>query len=280
MFGRGSREAIGAKDLALDMPQLYVRIRDKGIGVRRTAAATALASIPRSLKLANAADNELRAGSALDEKWEAACVWVVIGGLVLEGVVAGVHAPYDAAVTRCGSFVCDALIALGVYFELYFSSRIRQRDHELVRRSNERVAKAEERTKQLEAVSGWRELTADQHERLVNAIRSLAPSLDVLLQIQRDSAEVYTYGRQIIGALHRAGIKLRTGTNSFVVPIFGVHISVEQPIDIGSLLQIFNTSGIPVVHHDRPPSVYSSAMRHPPNTYIFVGPKPPPDFTI
>ena len=253
---------------------------NKSIDACRAVAAKVLASIPRSLQLAHAPEDELREDSALDEKWEAACVWVVIAGLALEGIVAGVHAPYDAMVTRWGSFVCDVLIALGVYFELYFSSRIRQRDHELVRRSNERVAMAEERTMQLEVISGWRELTADQHERLVTAIRPLAASLDVLIQIQRDSAEVYTYGRQIISALHQAGIKFRTGTNSFTVPIFGVHISVEQPLDIGSLLQLFNTSGIPVVAHDWLPSAYSPATRHPPNAYIFVGPKPPPDFTI
>jgi hypothetical protein len=236
--------------------------------------------MPPSLQIANAAEDQLRADSALDEKWETGCVWVIIAGLALEGVLVGVHAPYDSVLTRWGSFVCDALIALGVYFEVHFGGRIRQRDHELVRRSNERVAKAEDRTKQIELIAGWRQITADQHEKLVSGMRELAPSLQVFVQIQRDNTEAYMYGLQIFKALHAAGVNYYAGTNSFFDPIFGLHISVEPPLDIGAIVQIFNAAGLHVVVHSRPPSAYARGGLPAANMYMFVAPKPPPDFNI
>lgn len=241
-------------------------------------------SFPRSLQLANAADGELQADSALDEKWEAACVWIVIAGLVLEGVVAGLHAPYDSAVTRWGSFVCDALIALGVYFELFFSNRIRQRDHELVRRSNERVAKAEQeaaranyRAWEIERVAAWRRITSEQHRKLVDAMRQIAPSLDVLIEYQMNDPEAYTYAQEIIKAFQEAGVtNIRSNSNAFLgTPVFGLYLFADRPLEFDSFDKIFSTAGIDIaIIGVAPDAVVRSDPK--PNVYTFVAPKPPP----
>ena len=241
------------------------------------------------VEVSKATDDELRASSELDELWGVRCVWAVVVGLVLEAVLAVIHMSYDSIAGRWGSFVADALVALGVFGELRFSERVRRRDHELDRRSNERVAQAEqkaadtnERAAEIEKIAAWRRISPAQHERLVTALQSATRPLDVLIQTQRDDPEAFTYAREIGRAFRDAGVAIRWGQNSFLgsTPVFGILISVDPKFDSGDFVQLFQSAGLQVIVDNQPPAARSTGHSPTPNLYLFVAPKPPPDFTF
>lgn len=244
--------------------------------------------IAGNVEVANASDDDLRTASMSDERRETLCVWAIFAGLVIEGALAFVHPPYASMWARWGSFSCDILVALGVFGELLLGERIRQRDHELGRRSNERVAAAneraaaaEEKTAQLERITAWRRLDSEQVQKLVSALRGLKTSLTVVIENEYNDPEAVTFGTHIFHAFKAAGILATRGQNSLLsvnVPIFGVVISVDPRLDPSIFVEMFAQSGIQVSVDPRTPETFLTGYSFIPNLCIFVAPKAPPDW--
>jgi len=171
--------------------------------------------------------------------------------------------------------------------ELIFSVRIRQIEHELDRRTSDRLAKAEleaaearERAAQIELVAAWRRLSSEQLTKLAAALRNVPATFDVVIQNQMNDPEAYTFARDLGRAFHAASIAIRWGQNAFLgTPIFGVLISVDSRLDSGAFVQLFNEVGIPVILDDQAPATRAVGYTPVPKLYVFIAPKPPPDMT-
>ena len=92
-----------------------------------------------------ASHNDLEAAEAWLENFEIFCGAMVFFGVTLEVVIAIDNPPFGSFVERWGSPIADAFVALGVFGEVLANARGRVIQGELTRRSNDRLADAEER---------------------------------------------------------------------------------------------------------------------------------------
>jgi hypothetical protein len=125
-----------------------------------------------------ASDEELEKSIESCERWE----WFG-GGLVFFGVaaavaIAAIHPKYDSFLEQWGSAIADGLVAVGVAIEIKFGQMAGLRQSELRRRSDDKVAEANERaTKaQLELAKyrAWRRLEKSAFASVVETMTPFA----------------------------------------------------------------------------------------------------------
>jgi hypothetical protein len=235
----------------------------------------------------NATESELRFVVSAMEDWAELCVLAIVNGLVLEIIVAA--GPFTVGQEHAAAVVANTLIALGVYFELLFSKRGNSAQAELVRRSdlvaaaaNERAAAANERAAQIERLTARRHVSPEQRTRLETAVREKAAEIDLLIEFQRDDSDAYIYAHEWGQAFRAAGVtKARIGANSFLFgAAFGLRVTDAVGLDHKLLAHALVDPISPMVGF-----VNTDLTKHlpsdqtAPNLYIFVGPKPPPEWS-
>jgi hypothetical protein len=197
--------------------------------------------------IANATDDALRAASAVDERRGTASALGVFAGLLLEVGLAWTHPTYDSVVGRWGSVIADALVALGVFGELLFSNRAQLRQHELDRRSREKVASAQLELETLRASYAPRALTRKQCE----ALQTLKGQVAAVCVTSSATTEAVQFAYQIGLALHAVGIVTRPGAPRAGLVWTEIYLVTPGPSEKDSatepLMEAFRLAGLTVV---------------------------------
>lgn len=106
---------------------------------------------------------------------------MVVIGIVAEVLISVFHPPYDSVWERWGSTIANALVVLGVAGEILFSRMGFRRDHEIKRRSDQKIAEATGRAIQAELelarFKGPRVLTLDQQASIVETVRPFSGTI-------------------------------------------------------------------------------------------------------
>jgi hypothetical protein len=252
-------------------------------------------------------DSQLEAGVIVDENRSKRCGWVVVAGLVLEVILTAVFPAHEAAeanrylwfIETWGAVFADALVALGVYGEIFFAGRVRKSEDELRRRSNDRVAEAIERAAafekeaaelrkraaDLEQITAWRKISAQEKERMVEVLTPAASNLLVFVEYQNGDMEAFTHAIEIAKIFISAGAKVSGHLpNSWMQALYGLSISVSPDSEVrSSVIEAFKIlESRPVFEkqweRQKMWPIPPSAPR--PNVLIAVYPKPPPLFMI
>lgn len=115
---------------------------------------------------------QLEGVSSKNERRSKYCGWLVVGGLVLE-VVLAIEFPAHSPPALAGSWLdwietwspvfADVLVASGVWGEIWFAGKVRKAEEKLRRRSNKRVEDAEI------ALAAAIKIAGEAHERAANA---------------------------------------------------------------------------------------------------------------
>jgi hypothetical protein len=240
-----------------------------------------------------------KAESRYDELAKFGGIAVVLG-LLIE-VVLTVRFPKGVTyLERWGPVFADALIALGVTGEVIFAARARSKAEALKVISDQKVvgantaaaqaheraaalekeaAEARERTAEIEKLTAWRRISPEQHSSISVAIRDAEPKITLRIEYQSGDMEAFMYARGISRVLEQSGATtaVSVGTRSSFTPgAFGVRVASAPEININSIVEAFEAAGIDL-RVDEMPHLPSGVQ---PNLYVFVAPRPPPDFDL
>jgi len=90
-------------------------------------------------------DNQLQISVSVNENFSKYCGWTVVAGLLIEVCLAWKYRGHATWMENWGPIFADALIALGVFGEIYFAGRVSKSEKALRRISDEKVAEANAR---------------------------------------------------------------------------------------------------------------------------------------
>jgi len=235
--------------------------------------------------IAKAPEEDLEAAANTFEHvaWSAG-IFLVGGGLLLE--VAEAFFRWDKTIPwfdRWGAVIADAAVALGVFGEIYFSERAGACQNELRRRSNNKLADANQRLAEIQKITAWRQITPEQRESIQNAIKDKVGNLSVLVEYERTDPESWSYAMSICEIFQTIGpAKLMFGQNSLLRSVFGLMVEYSQGSAGDQVIGALRGNGV-VVHHVNEgytPGPMFHDVANPPNIRIFVCPKPPPQLEV
>lgn len=257
--------------------------------------------------VSSATSGELDDAIEVYESFEIAFSSVVALGVLIEFFVAFVHPLYDSPRGIWWPVIGDAFVAIGLVVEVLAGVRIKICQSELTERSNKALAAANERLGNLELEAGYasergatlekeaaearhltaqllkvtarRQLSVDQVTAIAEAVRGQASQIDLLVEFQSSDSEAFVFAQGFCAAFRRAGVtKIRSFGNAFLSGIvFGVHVAAGGTIDITRLVQVFSASETPLHVGSMDLETHLPRGATPPNLYIFVAPKPPPE---
>jgi hypothetical protein len=143
--------------------------------------------------------------------------------------------------------------------------------------AEQKAAEAQERTAQIKQITAWRRITPEQNLKIAEAIRDKSSSIDVLIEYQSGDPESYYFALDIIKIFKESGVKkIRCIPNSYpVASVFGLHIANDPELDVSAIKEAFSIIGGSFFIKDL--SKHLPSNNHPPNLYIFVAPKIPPN---
>lgn len=132
---------------------------------------------------------------------------MVLIGVAATVAIAAIHPLYDSFWERWGSAIADSLVVIGVFIEIRFSQLAGLRHGELKRRSDERVAEANqsaaqaikdaaearERTAEVERLTAWRRVNRKFKEKIVAAFAQ--KPLRILIEYQTGDPEAFSFAR-------------------------------------------------------------------------------------
>jgi hypothetical protein len=229
-------------------------------------------------------NNDLKSISDFNSAWADRIALLILLGLSVD--IAAVFVSDD--VWRKGfTIAADSLIAVGVWGELWFAKRAREADDGRVAEANASAARAQkeaaearERTAEIERVTAWRRISEEQHRHIVNVIRPIAESLDLIIEWQIGDPEAFTYMQQIADVFASAGVKsIRGFQNSWLDrPVFGLFVTGSKEINLSFVTDAFAEVSIYLLSANVNLSTHRPRNEAPPNLYIFVAPKPPLPF--
>jgi hypothetical protein len=90
-------------------------------------------------------DIQPKSGIATNENRSKICGWAVFAGLVIEVALAAAYRGHATLIENWAPVFADMLVALGVYGEIHFAGRVSKAEEKLRRKSEEKVATANER---------------------------------------------------------------------------------------------------------------------------------------
>jgi hypothetical protein len=235
---------------------------------------------------------EKAAQDAVIENWGAR---LVLAGLIVETAYAFWFREAKFSFFRAwGPVVADAAVFFGVWIEVHFNGRASKIEGELRRRSEERVAEANAsaakaelqaaearaHSAEIERLTAWRRLSADQKNTLIEMLKPHASALGVWIEYENGDPEAFTLARDIASVISSFGLR----PSNFVANghpmqvVFGIVVEDITPGQI--CLAAFEAAGIPYGVWDggRCSATHrKDASGNSPNLYIWVGPKPPPE---
>ncbi len=182
----------------------------------------------------NPSDDELERGISGNETWSKVCAWAVVAGLVIEAVLAAVYGGHASLIENWAPVFADALIALGVFGEIFFSGKVSEAEENLRLRSKEKVAEAIARAAEadrarveLEVKLQPRSLNQEQWD-LIEGLRGKLTSVGIASETD---AETCWFAGQIKDAFCSAGISVDIYRRAAEVHSFGILIYEPKGFD-------------------------------------------------
>jgi hypothetical protein len=215
---------------------------------------------------------------------------MVVAGLALETGVAAFFPGSRSWLEIFLSVAADALVAIGVFGEIFFSHKAREAGDDLQRESDERVAAAEARaaeaqleTERLRAQFSWRGFSIDQASKLVEVLEKTPGK--VAIEYFENDPDSSSLARQFAVIFRWSKWAVTSHAGSYGTNLwFGIVVpepdgkSDSAPFAL-SIREAFETAGIgfdtaPLPRwnsstDDMPINLGGSAAR------IFIGPKAP-----
>jgi hypothetical protein len=210
-------------------------------------------------------------------------VVAVVAGVVFEALFASIAPSPFPAVDHWAPVISNILVALGVIAEFHFGRLASDALKELLSISDRETAEMHERAAKLEQLTAWRHISPQQQGKIVEALRSIAPSLHLFFEYQNGDQEAFTYAGEVAQVFVTAGLinPIRHTPNLWMRGgMFGASISVSPDIDISSILTPFEAAGVKLEVKDwNALKMWPIPQGQPrPNVLIAVYPKPPPEF--
>lgn len=109
---------------------------------------------------------------SLDESLEEWGGRLVVFGLLIEVVLAISFHGTEPWYEKWPLVAANVLIAIGVWIEIHFGGKARAEANARTAEANARAAEAELETERLKKQVGWRNLSAEQFEKLINGLRT------------------------------------------------------------------------------------------------------------
>lgn len=236
-------------------------------------------------------DANLREDKSVFSMLEEYGAWAVVAGVVVEVVYAAIYRgnkPFGEAWTPV---FASGLIAFGVIVEILSSRKAAEASDELDRRSNEKVAaanecaaNAERETEKLRAEFGWRFISGEQMPRLVHLLGQSQGPVVIIYSI--GDVESESYATQFMRAFVWAGWFTTMKAVHFERLEFGLR-APESLEPLGqpprTLRDALRAVGIPFESGPIPFSGLNRVMEYEPQRRFaeipadfFIGPKPYP----
>jgi len=228
---------------------------------------------------------DLKSVSDFNSTWADRVAYLILVGLLVD--IADLFIPegwWKIAV----AIGANLLIFGGVWGELLFAKRAREADDGRVAEANaiaalaqKEAAEARERTAEIERITAWRHISPEQAAQIADALRSRAAILDVLIEHERGDSEAYSYARELAKVFSDSGVKpnnIRGTPNSYFGVVWGLLGKASKPVDASFIKETFANAGIAVWMISEDLSAHLPRNERPPNLYIFVAPKPPPEY--
>jgi hypothetical protein len=149
-----------------------------------------------------------------------------------------------------------------------------------VAEANKAADEARKRTAEIQQLTAWRRVTPVMRQLIVSHLSEIASTLNVHLEYQNADPEAYYFANELAQALIRSGVdkQISYGSNSLITPgIFGVLISTKDTVIANRLLEALSFAGISCTVNLLEPLALPK-KQPPENLWLFVGPKPPPEF--
>jgi hypothetical protein len=223
--------------------------------------------------------SDFKSISDFNFEWSERLAILILVGLVID--VANFFISSHTCHVAVG-ITANSFIFFGIWGELRFAKRARDADDSRVAESERATAEAKLETEKLRTQFAGRKITLEQHDAMVEALREIAPSLDVFIEFQNGDPEAFSYANALAKVFMDAGTpQPHGGTNMHLSPsvVFGVLVTVFAGISLETISKAFTDGGIAFTI--RPGNPVSLPKKHPrPNVEIFVGAKPPPEFLL
>lgn len=236
-------------------------------------------------------DDILKASIARNEslaEWGGAAV---VFGLLIEVVLTAAFRHGESFTEAWGPVLADILVALGVAAEILFARKARLQAETLQRKSEEKVAaaneraataireaeEARERTAQVEKLTAWRRLSEEQSRQIADAIRGeMKPETNIHIEWERGDPEAFSYAFDLHKIFKEAGVAaVSGGGNSWLGwQKFGLWVAAFPGIKLSLIMDAFEKSGIHMNVGELPFGLPTAAQ----GLYIFVAPKLPLHF--
>jgi hypothetical protein len=234
--------------------------------------------------LASASDGELRLHANICMEWAEACEYLVIGGVGFEVFLAAVSLPH--AYERWFMVAANAIVALGIYFELFFSKLASQDQSELTRRSDLRVAEADQRAaealreaEKIKSDAAWRYLGRDTMLALKEILDGMPAASIRFIYLANDPESQY-FARQFQLVFGLAKWRTKLVAASFSAISFGIRVphllGEDRAISTGIQVALFKVKiGFTM---EEVPSCFMATEEagpelSPPVARVYIGPK-------
>lgn len=242
-----------------------------------------------------ASEEKLEAASTSCERWGFWSAALVIVGVIAEVVIAWIEPPYLTFLRE--SFITDAAVGIGITGEVLLGTmwngkiqtELRKRYTEKLADAIERAAKLEkeaaearERVADLEQITAWRKISAEEKRRMIEILKHSPSALRVFIEYQNGDMEALTHAIEISKIFDAAGVTI-TGSQSNLwtreEPAYGLCISVSPDIECSAVWDAFNIPETSAVFSKEwePLKMWPIPPAKPrPNVLVAVYPKPPP----
>ena len=183
----------------------------------------------------NASESQLEEASSSSEWWAIGFGGLVIVSVVVEFVISFMEPPY--ATFLFDSMFTDAGIALGVVGEVAFGiwdsriqTELRRRSNVKLAEANERAAAAELETARLRKELAWRRLSEQQIEKISEILsRPDAPKLGLRIELAANDAESSTFAQDIASVFRKNGWPVLLNFFTPAPSFFGITVPVYAP---------------------------------------------------
>lgn len=245
----------------------------------------------------NAKNEALDAGIHLNDAFEWAFTGLVFFGVLFEVVIPIV----EPSRARAGAIIGNAWVAAGLAIEMFAGNRVKRLQGELTDRSNKELGKAkkdasaaheraahaerdaaeaQERTAKLERRTSDRRVSPERKALIADAVGSIEmrrTSLRLLIRYQSNNPEAHVYAHDLGTAFNEAGVpKVKVQAVEWTQG-FGLHFFHGPRIDLSKFACALTAPEAPLVPIKQDMPVIQGPG-DPWNLYLWVGPKPPPEW--
>jgi len=221
-------------------------------------------------------ESELRSDIERFSRSELVFLVVLVAALTTESILGWSFTDHREDWPNTTLLCLGVAVAICCAAEYWYSHRGEAAQSELDRRTGEKVAEANERaanaeleTVRLKKALSWREISKEQGEALINALRPIAPTTYSIGVFSSNDAESAAHAKDLVNILRMSGWSVGWHSTLIVSPWFGIFVSDNNGKE--QLVEAFAKGGIEVVANAMTP--FCAKARE---LRLFVGLKPTP----